>query len=205
MKQEKISYHHGALREALIEAALATIEDTGPRGLTIREVARRAGVSHAAPYRHFSDKDELILAVVERGFELLERETERARNAAGEEPLAQFAASGEAYLDFAMRYPAYYRVMFSGDLLNSKGDETLQHTSNLAFDRMVEDIRIAQALGVVREGDPVLQAMAIVSTVHGFISLSNDNRLAYLSEEGYQQRQIRDFVIGAIFEGLGVH
>ena len=110
MTAEKIAYHHGDLRAALIEAALATIDDTGPRGLTIREVARRAGVSHAAPYRHFTDKNELILAVVERGFELLDRAMEQARKAAGADPLEQFAASGEAYLDFAMEYPAYYRV-----------------------------------------------------------------------------------------------
>lgn len=205
MTAEKMAYHHGDLRAALIEAALETIDDTGPRGLTIREVARRAGVSHAAPYRHFTDRNELILAVVERGFELLDRAMETARRAAGPDPLNQFAASGEAYLDFAMEYPAYYRVMFSGNLLSSKGHETLRHTSSAAFEKMVEDIRTCQALGVVREGDPLLQAMAIVSTVHGFASLANDNRLTHLSGSGYEPKAIRDFVIGAIFEGLGVH
>jgi AcrR family transcriptional regulator len=205
MTAEKLAYHHGDLREALIEAALKTIDDTGPKGLTIREVARRAGVSHAAPYRHFADKNELILAVVERGFELLDRQMEQARETAGPDPLQQFAASGEAYLDFATAYPAYYRVMFSGDLLNSQGHEALRHTSNAAFERMVEDIKTCQTLGVVRAGDPLLQAMAIVSTVHGFVSLANDNRLAHLSGAGYEPGAIRDFIIGAIFEGLGVH
>lgn len=166
-------------------------------------MARRAGVSHAAPYRHFADKDELILAVVERGFELLDIEIESARKTAGDDPLAQFAASGEAYLDFAMQYPAYYRVMFSGDLLNSQGHETLRHTSNAAYDRMVSDIRTGQELGLIRKGDPLLQAIAIVSTVHGFVTLTNDNRLAHLTENGYTAQQIREFVIGAIFEGLG--
>jgi hypothetical protein len=69
---------------------------------------------------------------------------------------------------------------------------------------MVEDIRIGQELGVVREGDPLLQAISIVSTVHGYVSLTNDNRLAHLSGKGYSTKQIRDFVLSAIFEGLGV-
>jgi AcrR family transcriptional regulator len=141
MTTEKAAYHHGDLREALIEAALEIIGEIGPPGLTIREVARRAGVSHAAPYRHFADKDELILAVVERGFEMLDADVRRARAAAGEDPIAQFAASGEAYLGFALGYPTYYQVMFSGDLLNRNGNEALRHTSSAAFGNMIDDIK----------------------------------------------------------------
>ena len=138
----KAAYHHGDLRAALLQAALAIIEDTGPQGLTIREVARRAGVSHAAPYRHFTNKDELILAVVEQGFELMHDTMMAEKTAAGPDPVNQFAASGMAYLNFAMRYPAYYRVMFSGDLLNSKGHESLQHTSSAAFAQLLEDLKL---------------------------------------------------------------
>lgn len=201
----KAAYHHGDLRTALIEAALEIIDEFGPQGLTIRKVAHRAGVSHAAPYRHFPDKDDLILAVVERGFELLDEEMDRARSAAGDDPLAQFAASGEAYLSFAMGYPAYYRVMFSGDLLASKGNEALRHTSAASFVRMIDDLRMAQDMGIVRQGDPTLQAISIVSTVHGFVSLANDNRLNHLYGDSYTPEQVKDFVITAIFEGLGVN
>ena len=204
MTPEKLAYHHGDLRAALIAAALDVIDEIGPRGLTIREVARRAGVSHAAPYRHFTDKNELILAVVEHGFELLDRQMQQARDAAGDDPLSQFAASGEAYLAFALDYPAYYRVMFSGDLLNTRGHEALRHTSNAAFVNMVEDIKTGQQLGVIREGDPLPQAIFIVSTVHGFVSLANDNRLASFSEEGVDLDTLKDYVITTIFEGLGV-
>ncbi|MDJ0879185.1 MAG: TetR/AcrR family transcriptional regulator [Halieaceae bacterium] len=204
MTTAKAAYHHGDLRTALIEAALAIIDELGPQGLTIRKVAHRAGVSHAAPYRHFPDKDDLILAVVERGFELLDEEMERARSEAGSDPLAQFASSGEAYLNFAMGYPAYYRVMFSGDLLARKGNEALRHTSASSFVRMIDDLRIAQDMGIVRPGDPTLQAISIVSTVHGFVSLANDNRLHHLYGEKYTDQQVRDFVLTAIFEGLGV-
>jgi AcrR family transcriptional regulator len=204
MDTAKATYHHGDLPTALIEAALDIIDELGPQGLTIRKVAQRAGVSHAAPYRHFPDKDYLILAVVEHGFQLLDQAMERARAAAGDDPLEQFAASGEAYLDFALSYPAYYRVMFSGDLLSSKGHEALRHTSTAALQQMVADIETCQQLGILREGDPMLQAISIISTVHGFVSLANDNRLAHLSGEEFDLGKVKDFVMSAIFEGVGV-
>ncbi len=201
----KQAYHHGDLRTALLASALTIIEDTGPQGLTIREVARRAGVSHAAPYRHFEDKDDLILAVVEQGFDLMYETMQQAKRDAGNDPLDQFAASGMAYFDFAMEYPAYYRVMFSGDLISSSGQESLQHTSTSSFEQMMDDIRMCQQLGVVKAGDPMLQAIFIVSTVHGFVSLANDNRISNLVNDKYTMDQLKEFVMASIFEGLGAN
>ena len=204
MATAKLAYHHGDLRAALIDAALDVIGEIGPQGLTIREVARRAGVSHAAPYRHYADKDELILAVVERGFELLDETMVAARRAAGEDKLAQFAAAGEAYLDFALHSPTYYRVMFSGDLLSSNGQEALRHTSSAAFQQIMDDLVMCQQMGIIRPGDPLLQAISIVSTVHGFVSLVNDNRVDHLLEGKSSIEEVKNFVMTAIFEGLGV-
>ncbi len=205
MATAKLAYHHGDLRTALIDAALEVIEELGPQGLTIREVARRAGVSHAAPYRHYADKDELILAVVEKGFELLHEAMQQARQEAGDDPIAQFAASGQSYFTFALSYPTYYRVMFSGDLLNSNGQEALQHTSTASFSQMKEDLVTCQKLGIVREGDPLLHAISIVSTVHGFVSLVNDNRIGQVVGDRYSAQEVQDFVMTAIFEGLGAY
>lgn len=203
MDAVKTAYHHGDLRVALIEAALEIIDQDGPQGLTIRKVAQRAGVSHAAPYRHFAGKDDLVLAVVERGFELLNEEMAEARARAGDDLLAQFASSGEAYLTFAMNNPTYYRVMFNGNMLSAGDNEGLRHTSAASFERMTEDIRMCQELGVVREGDPGLLAIAIVSTVHGFVSLANDNRLNHIQGRAMDLDELRDFVVSAIFEGVG--
>jgi AcrR family transcriptional regulator len=203
VEAEKQKYHHGDLRSALLEAALAVLTEIGPQGLSIREVARRAGVSHAAPYRHFADRDELILAVVEQGFELMQQTMAAEKAAANPDPLDQFAASGLAYVNFALQHPAYYRVMFSGDLLSSTGHVAFQHTSSEAIQGMVSDIKLGQELGVLRQGDPVIQALTIWSTIHGFVSIVNDNRIGHLVGEPFSLEHIRDKVLTMIFEGLG--
>lgn len=200
----KASYHHGDLRSALLDAALVIISEQGPQMLTIREVARRAGVSHAAPYRHFADKDELIVAVVEQGFTLMHDTMQRVKEAADPDPLSQFAASGMAYIDFALNNPAYYRVMYSGDLLASKGMESLRHTSSETFVEMVENMKTCQALGILRPDNPEKQALAILSAVHGFVTLVNDKRVDALLGRGYELTELRDFIMQSIFSGLGV-
>jgi len=204
MKKPSVSaYHHGDLRSALIEAALETIEDLGPQGLTIREVAHRAGVSHAAPYRHFRNKDELVTAVVERGFELLQQTMRTAQDIAGDDALSKFAASGKAYIEFGLNYPAYYRVMFSGDFLNRDGDQSLQHTSSAAMEQMKDTLDSGQAMGIVPKADPLLQAIWITSAVHGFVSLANDKRISHLVGDKYTDEEVQDFIMTAIYAGLG--
>jgi AcrR family transcriptional regulator len=198
----KEKYHHGDLRAALLDAALAVLTEIGPQGLTIREVARRVGVSHAAPYRHFSDRDELILAVVEQGFEKMQQTMQTEKTSAPDDPVSQFAAGGLAYVAFALQHPAYYRVMFSGDLLSSTGDLSLQHTSREALQEMVSNITECQRLGLVRQGDPVMQALTILSTIHGFVCLVNDNRIGHLIDKPYSLEDIRDEVLKMIFQGL---
>ena len=105
-------YHHGNLKEALIRAALELIAKKGPAGFTFAEAARFAGVSPAAPYRHFRDRDELLADVARRGFEEFAIALERAWNGGAPEPFAAFERLGKAYLEFARKEPAYYSAMF---------------------------------------------------------------------------------------------
>ena len=107
------SYHHGRLKEALIEAARALIEQRGPQGFSLTEAARLVGVTPAAPYRHFSDRDSLMGEVARRGFDLFNEGLRQAWDEGRPDPEAAFARMGRAYLDFARQEPGYYRSMFT--------------------------------------------------------------------------------------------
>ncbi len=109
-------YHHGNLREALIAAALDLIADKGPAGFTFAEAARAAGVSAAAPYRHFRDRDALMADVARRGFELFGDELERAWDDGRPEPIRALHNMGRAYLAFARDHPAHYTAMFESQI-----------------------------------------------------------------------------------------
>ena len=105
-------YHHGNLKEALIRAALELIAEKGPAGFTFADAARWAGVSPAAPYRHFRDRDELLADVARRGFEQFAAALEAAWDGGRPDPMTAFERLGKAYLAFARTEPAYYSAMF---------------------------------------------------------------------------------------------
>ena len=109
-------YHHGNLKEALIRAALELIAAKGPSGFTFAEAARSAGVSPAAPYRHFRDRDELLANVARRGFEQFEAALKAAWKDGLPDPFTAFERLGRAYLGFARTEPAYYSAMFEGGI-----------------------------------------------------------------------------------------
>ena len=109
-------YHHGNLKEALLRAALELIAKKGPAGFTFAEAARWAGVSPAAPYRHFRDRDELIASVALRGFQQFEAALAKAWDDGRPDPMTAFDRLGKAYLAFARTEPAYYSAMFEAGI-----------------------------------------------------------------------------------------
>lgn len=112
----KRGYHHGNLRQALVDAALTLIAEKGPTGFTMAEAAKSAEVSAAAPYRHFSGREDLIAEVATQGYELFGDVLEYAYNGGKPSPLAAFEAVGRAYLAFARKYPGHYMAMFESGL-----------------------------------------------------------------------------------------
>ncbi|WP_417626178.1 TetR/AcrR family transcriptional regulator [Pararhodobacter aggregans] len=112
----KRGYHHGNLRQALVEAALDLIAEKGPTGFTMAEAAKRAEVSAAAPYRHFSGREDLIAEVATQGYELFADVLDYAYNDGKPSPLAAFEAVGRAYLAFARKYPGHYMAMFESGI-----------------------------------------------------------------------------------------
>ena len=121
-------YHHGNLREALVEAALRLIRERGPAGFAFVELARAAGVSAAAPYRHFRDRDALMAEVARRGYERFAADLERGWNQGRPDPVTAIEACGRAYLAFARREPAYYAAMFDS-ALSMEGEPALRQAA----------------------------------------------------------------------------
>ena len=114
----KQTYHHGALKEGLVAAGEAVLADRGLQGFTLRECARRAGVSHAAPKHHFGDVRGLLTEIAARGFAQLTRRLRSKIRTAGDDLDAQFIATVDAYLGFAEAYPEHFRIMFRSDLVD---------------------------------------------------------------------------------------
>ncbi|HVC51055.1 MAG TPA: TetR/AcrR family transcriptional regulator [Stellaceae bacterium] len=164
-------YHHGNLREALIDAALNLIAQKGPAGFTFADAARTAGVSSAAPYRHFRDREALIADVARRGFELFEAHLEQAWNGGNPEPLVAFESLGRAYLRFARDEPAYYSSMFeAGIALDS--DVALRQASDRAFAvlRRASEA-VAGRAPVGRRPPALMMSLHVWALSHGIASL----------------------------------
>src|SRR6185312_12503032 len=165
-------YHHGNLREALIGAALDLISQKGPAGFTFAEAARQAGVSPAAPYRHFRDRDALMADVAKRGFERFEERLTTAWDEGRPMPLAALERMGRAYLGFAREEPAYFSAMFEAGVPLTEHRE-LQEAGDRAFAvlrRACEAVVAAMPAGAKRP-PALMMALHIWSLSHGIASL----------------------------------
>jgi AcrR family transcriptional regulator len=168
---ERRSYHHGNLREALIRAALELIAAKGPAGFTFAEAARSAGVSPAAPYRHFRDRDALMADVAARGFELFEAALSRAWKDGKPDPMTAFEQVGRAYLAFAREEPAYYSAMFEAGIPTDSSPE-LRDAAERAFAVLRHATERLVATMPAQNRPPVLMmALHIWALSHGIASL----------------------------------
>jgi AcrR family transcriptional regulator len=190
------SYHHGDLKRALTEAALSLVAERGPKGFTLTEAARRAGVSAAAPYRHFTDKAHLLASVAEQGFVELHGALEAASEGASE-PSAKLIVLGRAYVRWAVNNPDHYRVMFGAD--NDKAQHpSLAVASARAFDDLLDVLRLCQAAGVLRGDAPRELAGPLWSLVHGVASLAIDGEFRNVGIEENAEDMIAAGLSGMI-------
>jgi len=192
------SYHHGNLKQALMEASLDLIHKSGPQAFTLREVARRAGVSHNAPYRHFRDKEELLAALAAEGFDRLTAAmTEAAESASG--AMERFRQSGHGYVEFALRNPQHFAVMFDFPWRFDLYPQT-QAAGARAFGTLVRYIEACQVEGVLPPGDARPFALLAWSMVHGVAKLAISGRLPLAGTEDVLR--FADMATGALAGGL---
>lgn len=165
------SYHHGNLREALVAAALDLIAQKGPAGFTFAEAARQAGVSPAAPYRHFRDRDALMADVARRGFELFEQRLAAAWDEGRPAPRAALERLGRAYLAFAREEPAYFAAMFEAGVAVAEHRELAE-----ASDRAFAVLRgaceaLVAAMPAGKRPPALMMALHIWALAHGIAGL----------------------------------
>jgi AcrR family transcriptional regulator len=164
-------YHHGNLKEALIRAALELIAQKGPAGFTFAEAARWAGVSPAAPYRHYRDRDDLLADVARRGFEQFADALTRAWDDGRPDPMTAFERMGKAYLAFAQAEPAYYSAMFEAGISPNTSPE-LAAAGDRAFAVIrTASERIIARLPAGRRPPALMVALHVWTLSHGIASL----------------------------------
>jgi AcrR family transcriptional regulator len=170
-KEAPRGYHHGNLKEALLRAALELIAQKGPAGFTFAEAARWAGVSPAAPYRHFRDRDELLASIALRGFNQFEAALTRAWDAGRPDVFTAFDRLGKAYLEFARAEPAYYSAMFEAGIPLATNPE-LREAGDRAFAVLRDVAEKLCAQAPARSRPPALMvALHIWAMSHGIASL----------------------------------
>jgi AcrR family transcriptional regulator len=169
-------YHHGDLRRAVIETAMGMLHEDKGWQFTLREVARRAGVSHAAPYKHFPDKAALLSEMALLGFDRLRAALTKAKQRRPKSLREEFFAVGRAYVRFGTSNPALYRLMFSGDA-GKAVDVHLSKRALAAFGVVIELLERGQAEGALRKRDVRGQAAACWGQMHGITMLTLDGLL----------------------------
>lgn len=199
ISRDKNPYHHGDLREALLNAARDEIERSGYEGLSLRDLAASLGVSEAAPYRHFAGKRTLLSALAEAGFSELEAKATAAM-ATASNPAARMEEGARAYLAFASRSPQLFRLMFVSDLLTTSEprDPALVQVAN-RFHHQFESV----VSGIcVRKDDKSVKAAALTiwSLLHGFALLRMGNRMMPFMLGSLSEADLAEAVLSAAIE-----
>jgi len=165
------------LSRIVLDASLDLIKERGLGALSMREVARRAGVSHQAPYHHFHDREGILAAIAKEGFERLHAAMRRAAEAQTD-PVERLNAIGEAYVTFAAHHPAHFKIMFRSELVATEQHEHLHAQADAAFEFVTSVVRAAvESSGAIAVDDPMPYVIAAWSMVHGASTLLLEGKL----------------------------
>ncbi len=201
LRKRKSSYHHGNLRRALIDAGLGLIEQEGAAALSLREAARRAGVSTAAPYRHFRSREALLAAIAEEGFRLLGEELRRAI-AAHDGPARRLGEAGIAYVLFAAAHPCHYNVMFGPELADRAAHPSLEAAAADTSLLLLGAIRDYQEAEWMSSRDPSELQLGAWSGVHGLASLITSGHVRVAGSDPARIEEIARTVVRSVVPGF---
>lgn len=195
---KKKTYHHGDLKNALIKAGVEILAKDGVSGLSLRKVALKAGVSHAAPYAHFADKQALIAAISTEGFRQLYEMMSGVAEKYKSQPEKQLVEAAWAYVQFAIEDRDRFKVMFSGVLEKEKEYPDFVAESQRNFQLVKSIVEANQASGKLRGGDSALAALSAWGIIHGFVMLLLEGQLPHTVLEKMSLRELVEFQLGQI-------
>ena len=198
----KRGYHHGNLKQALVDAALGLIEEKGPTGFTLSEAAKKAGVTPAAVYRHFQGREDLLIEVARQGYEIFADLMEYAYESGQPSASASFSATGRAYLAFARKHPGHYMAMFESGLSLHSNAELARVATRASgiLERAAQDL--LQRLPADRRPPAAMFSAHIWAMSHGVVELyarGNPGARTQFSPE-----DLLESGIGIYLRGLGL-
>lgn len=191
-------YHHGDLKNALIAAGIDILATESLAALSLRNVAQRAGVSHAAPYAHFADKQALIAAISTEGYRRLYETVLRVTQRYPAEPVRQLIEAAWGYATFALNDPEHFKITFSGAVEREHEYPALVEMSQRSFALVVQIVCACQGAGILRPGPADMVAVSVWSAVHGFVALMVHNQLSHTVRGRFTPREMVVFTLSQL-------
>lgn len=198
----KRGYHHGNLRQALVDAALQLIEEKGPTGFTLSEAAKLAGVTPAAVYRHFAGREDLIAEAARQGYEIFADVTQYAYDKGQPSALAAFEATGRAYLAFARRYPGHYIAMFESGISVNHSPELAAISARARGVLEQAASELSRHIPADRRPPPAMVSAHIWALSHGVVELFARNSPG--TQSPFPPEDLLESGIGVYLRGLGL-
>jgi AcrR family transcriptional regulator len=184
------NYHHGDLKNALIQAGIKILAEEGMDELSLRKVARLAGVSHSAPYAHFADKQALIAAISTDGFRKIHERIVQVMEKYPDDPLRQLIETGWAYVQFGFEEPDHFKLTFSSSVERESEYPDLVDATVHTFNEFRQLILRCQKAGFIEAGDPDLMAITLWGMVHGFVNLIQGGMISHTVTDRYSRRKM---------------
>ena len=202
-RMARAGYHHGDLKQALLDTSLTLLDESGVSGLTLQKAAKRQGVSAAAVYRHYASKEELLAAIAEQGFTLLRDAVYAALDHRPRQSTrALFRRSVAAYIDLALRKPHHYELMFGAAIPANHEYTELRARGEEAFEGLLETVRVCQAEGLFKRRKPIVMAFQVRSTMHGFVMLHIAGRNPFPIDDSAQLKRLTGLLVQFLRRGL---
>jgi len=188
-------YHHGNLRQALLQAAETALEARGASSLSLRELSREVGVSHTSPRRHFADKQALLDALAQSGFQRLDADLAQAANRSARNFAARLTNLAQAYVEFALKHPALWALMFDAKHRPGAPPELLS-ASDAAFSHGPALLKMGQATGEVVKGDPARLSLTLSAALQGLVSISTGGKFKAIPLETLVPAMVKHILLG---------